>query len=71
MFVWVSERTSFAVQPRRVVSETVSGSVAAMERRGFARLVDRMEEGDVLVVTKLDRRCHGNEVAVAGGAARP
>ena len=45
----------FAVQPRRVVSETVSGSVAAMERRGFARLVDRLEEGDVLVVTKLDR----------------
>ena len=45
----------FAVQPRRVASETVSGSVAAMERRGFARLVDRMEEGDVLVVTKLDR----------------
>ena len=45
----------FAVQPRRVVAETVSGSVAAMERRGFARLVDRMEEGDVLVVTKLDR----------------
>jgi putative DNA-invertase from lambdoid prophage Rac len=45
----------FAVQLRRVVSETVSGSVAAIERRGFARLVDRMEEGDVLVVTKLDR----------------
>ena len=45
----------FAVHPRRVVAETVSGSVAAMERRGFARLVDRMEEGDVLVVTKLDR----------------
>ena len=45
----------FAVQPRRVVAETVSGSVAAMERRGFARLVDRMEESDVLVVTKLDR----------------
>ena len=45
----------FAVHPHRVVSETVSGSVAAMERRGFARLVDRMEESDVLVVTKLDR----------------
>ena len=45
----------FAVHPRRVVSETVSGSVAAMERRGFAKLMDRMEEGDVLVVTKLDR----------------
>lgn len=26
-----------------------------MEQRGFARLVDRLEEGDVLVVTKLDR----------------
>ena len=45
----------FAVHPRRVVGEIVSGSVAAMERRGFARLVDRLEEGDVLVVTKLDR----------------
>ena len=39
----------FAVQPRRVISETVSGSVAAMERKGFARLVDRLAEGDVLV----------------------
>ncbi|WP_231639528.1 recombinase family protein [Sphingomonas profundi] len=35
--------------------ETVSGSVAAMERKGFARLVDRLEAGDVLIVTKLDR----------------
>ena len=43
------------MQPRRVVSETVSGSVAAVERRGFPKLVDRMEEGDVLLVTKLDR----------------
>lgn len=43
------------MQPRRVVSETVSGSVAAMGRRGFARLVDRVEVGDVLVVTELDR----------------
>jgi putative DNA-invertase from lambdoid prophage Rac len=45
----------FAVEPKRVVEETVSGSVAAMERTGFARLVDRMEAGDVLIVTKLDR----------------
>lgn len=45
----------FAVDPRRVVKETVSGSVAARERRGFARLVDKLEQGDVLVVTKLDR----------------
>jgi putative DNA-invertase from lambdoid prophage Rac len=45
----------FAVDPRRVVEETVSGSVAAGERPGFGKLVDKMEEGDVLVVTKLDR----------------
>ncbi|MFC3214058.1 recombinase family protein [Novosphingobium panipatense] len=45
----------FSVERKRVVEETVSGSVAAMERAGFARLVDRLEDGDVLIVTKLDR----------------
>src|SRR3954466_6563457 len=45
----------FAIEPRRVVTETVSGSVATAQRRGFARLLDRLEPGDVLVVTKLDR----------------
>ncbi len=45
----------FAVASNRVVAETVSGSTAAMERNGFARLVDRLETGDVLIVTKLDR----------------
>ena len=45
----------FAVEPHRVISETVSGSVAAMGRDGFVRLVDRLEAGDVLIVTKLDR----------------
>jgi len=49
------EAAGFAIDPKRVVSETVSGSVAAMERKGFAKLVDRLESGDVLVVTKLDR----------------
>jgi putative DNA-invertase from lambdoid prophage Rac len=43
------------VEPKRVVAETVSGSVAAMERKGFALLVARLEDGDVLIVTKLDR----------------
>ena len=37
------------------MTETISGSVAASERPGFSRLIDRMEPGDVLVVTKLDR----------------
>lgn len=45
----------FQVEAKRVVTETVSGSVATSQRRGFTRLVDRLEDGDVLVVTKLDR----------------
>lgn len=45
----------FAVEPKRVIAETVSGSVAARERPGFAKLMDKLESGDVLIVTKLDR----------------
>jgi putative DNA-invertase from lambdoid prophage Rac len=45
----------FKVEPRRVITETVSGNVATSQRRGFTRLLDRLEPGDVLVVTKLDR----------------
>lgn len=45
----------FQLQPRRVIAETVSGSTSAMERNGFRKMVDRLEEDDVLVVTKLDR----------------
>ena len=45
----------FTVEPQRWITETVSGSAAAATRPGFAKLVDRMERGDVLVVTKLDR----------------
>lgn len=45
----------FQVDPRRVVTETVSGSVAMARRAGFSRLLDRLEPGDVLVVTRLDR----------------
>jgi putative DNA-invertase from lambdoid prophage Rac len=49
------EAAGFTVEPKRTVAETVSGSVAATERHGFTRLLDRMEAGDVLIVTKLDR----------------
>jgi putative DNA-invertase from lambdoid prophage Rac len=45
----------FHIETRRMVAESVSGSVAANQRKGFSKLVDRMEGGDVLVVTKLDR----------------
>jgi putative DNA-invertase from lambdoid prophage Rac len=45
----------FAVEPQRIVTETVSGSTEAFKRPLFAKLVDRLESGDVLIVTKLDR----------------
>lgn len=49
------QAAGFDVGPRRTIRETISGSVAAAERPEFGRLMDRLEEGDVLVVTKLDR----------------
>lgn len=45
----------FDIKPSRTISETVSGAVAAMMRKGFSELLGKLEEGDVLVVTKLDR----------------
>lgn len=45
----------FKVLPTRAIAETISGSVAASERPGFKKLMDKLEGGDVLVVTKLDR----------------
>ncbi|MFC5605217.1 recombinase family protein [Variovorax soli] len=48
-------QAGFAIQPSRAITETVSGSVPTSERPGFSRLLDKMEAGDVLVVTKLDR----------------
>ena len=45
----------FQVEPRRTFCETISGSVPAMERSEFRRMIDRMDWDDVLIVTKLDR----------------
>ncbi|EEE48198.1 Putative DNA-invertase (plasmid) [Labrenzia sp. THAF191b] len=45
----------FQVDDRRIVTETISGSVPITQRPEFARLVDRLEPGDILIVTKLDR----------------
>lgn len=70
------EGAGFVIEPKRVIVETVSGSVAAMERTGFARLVDRLEDGDVLIVTKLDRLgrnamdVRATVDALAGGGVR-
>lgn len=49
------EAAGFKIEPKRVITETVSGSVAARERPGFAKLMDKLESGDILIVTKLDR----------------
>jgi putative DNA-invertase from lambdoid prophage Rac len=45
----------YKIGPRRFVEEKISGSVLAQARPGFKKLLDRMETGDTLVVTKLDR----------------
>lgn len=45
----------FALESHRIIEEQISGSVAAKSRPGFIKLIERMEAGDVLVVTKLDR----------------
>ncbi len=49
------QAAGFVVEPHRIVTETVSGSVPAMERQEFKKLFDRLEFSDLLIVTKLDR----------------
>lgn len=48
-------RAGYHIAPKRFIEEQVSGSVPATQRPGFQRLLERMDEGDTLVVTKLDR----------------
>jgi len=49
-------QAGYDVPDNRFVSETVSGGRMAMQRQGFADLVThKLEEGDRLVVLKLDR----------------
>lgn len=45
----------FDVTPKRVIKETISGSVEASHRPGWTSLMNKLEHGDILVVTKLDR----------------
>lgn len=49
------QSAGFSVDKRRVIEEAISGSTPAADRPGFQKLLERMEEGDMLVVTKLDR----------------
>ena len=48
-------RAGYDIAPKRFIEEQISGSVPAAQRPGFQRLMERMDEGDTLVVTKLDR----------------
>jgi putative DNA-invertase from lambdoid prophage Rac len=45
----------FKIEPHRIITETISGSMPIARRKGFSELLVKMEKGDVLVVTKLDR----------------
>jgi putative DNA-invertase from lambdoid prophage Rac len=49
------KQAGYSIEERRYIEEQISGSVPALQRPGFASLVDRLEEGDTVVVTKLDR----------------
>lgn len=49
------EAAGFKVESHRIVTETVSGSTAIALRPAFSRLMDKLEAGDILIVTKLDR----------------
>ena len=48
-------RAGYDIAPKRFIEEQISGSVPAAQRPGFQRLLERLDEGDTLVVTKLDR----------------
>jgi putative DNA-invertase from lambdoid prophage Rac len=63
------EAAGFTVSARRVISETVSGSSAIEQRPAFMRLLDKLEQDDVLIVTKLDRLGR-NAIDVATTVAR-
>ncbi|MBW8309875.1 MAG: recombinase family protein [Candidatus Paracaedibacteraceae bacterium] len=49
------QEAGFVIELHRIITETISGSMHISRRKGFARLLDKMEKGDILVVTKLDR----------------
>ena len=49
------KESGFMIEPHRIITETVSGSMPIARRKEFSKLLDKMEKQDVLVVTKLDR----------------
>lgn len=63
------EASGFSVEPHRIIKETISGSMPINKREGFSLLLDKMEKGDILVVTKLDRLGR-NAIDVSGTVAQ-
>jgi putative DNA-invertase from lambdoid prophage Rac len=51
----LQQQLGFEIEPHRWFAETVSGGVPSSERKGFNKLLERLEAGDLLVVSKLDR----------------
>lgn len=49
------EAMGHTIQAQRWFSDTISGKVQASERPEFRKMMERMETGDMLVVSKLDR----------------
>jgi len=50
-----AKKAGFNIQTGRTFTESISGSVPAFERPQFKAMLHKMEAGDVLVVSKLDR----------------
>lgn len=51
----LAEQAGYTIDARRVHAEVISGTVPAMDRPVFAKLVEKLDDGDTLVVAKLDR----------------
>ncbi|WP_027469223.1 recombinase family protein [Deefgea rivuli] len=49
------KEAGFKVTSSRAFVETISGKTCAMQRPAFSELIGKLEEGDTLVVSKLDR----------------
>lgn len=45
----------YVIEPHRYIEERISGSIEAFKRPAFLQLTQKLEQGDTLVVTKLDR----------------
>ncbi len=45
----------YQIEPHRYIEERISGSIEAFKRPCFLQLTQKLEQGDTLVVTKLDR----------------